>query len=160
MSSMLVLCSHLPEVEFAPGDTVVSEGSRTGSVWVLVSGSLQVRKGQVVIHTITNPGAAIGEISLLLDTTHGATVVAIERTVMHHAADGSALLASDPAIAQHIAVGLAERLNFVTAYLSDLKLQYGDAPGLTMVSEVLQQLAHRQGPPARPGSTRDPDPEY
>ena len=59
-----------------------------------------------------------------------------------------------------VADGLAERLNFVTTYLADLKLQYGDAPGLSMVSDVLQRLAHRQGPAARPGSARDPDPEY
>jgi hypothetical protein len=46
-----------------------------------------------------------------------------------------------------------------TSYLADLKHQYGDAPGLAMVSEVLHQLAQRQGPPARPGSARDPDPD-
>jgi CRP/FNR family cyclic AMP-dependent transcriptional regulator len=59
-----------------------------------------------------------------------------------------------------VAVGLAERLNFVTTYLADLKQQYGDAPGLSMVSHVLQHLGHRHGPAARPGSARDPDAEY
>ena len=59
-----------------------------------------------------------------------------------------------------VAVGLAERLDFVTSYLSDLKHQYGDAPGLAMVSDVLKQLALRQAPLARPGSARDPDPDY
>ena len=48
----------------------------------------------------------------------------------------------------------------MTSYLADLKNQYGDAPGLTMVSEVLSLLAQRQVPAARPGSARDPDPEY
>ena len=59
-----------------------------------------------------------------------------------------------------MATGLAERLAFVTTYLADLRHQYGDAPGLAMVSGVLQELAQRQGPPARPGSLRDPDPDY
>ncbi len=59
-----------------------------------------------------------------------------------------------------MAVGLAERLNFVTTYLADLKHQYGDAPGLAMVADVLGQLAQRQGPTAQPGSARDPDPAY
>ena len=59
-----------------------------------------------------------------------------------------------------IAVGLAERLNFVTAYLADLKHQYGDAPGLSMVDSVLTRLAQRQDAPARSGSARDPEPEY
>ena len=70
------------------------------------------------------------------------------------------MLASDPRITRLVAVGLAERLNFVTTYLADLKHQYGDAPGLTMVSDVLNQLAQRQAPPARPGSARDPHPAY
>lgn len=159
MSNMLKLCSHLPEVEFAGGDTVVHEGSKSGSIWVLVSGALQVRKGAVVVNTVTEPGATVGEISVLLGSAHGATVVATERSVLRHAADGRVLLARDPAIARLVAVGLAERLNFVTTYLCDLKLQYGDAPGLAMVSDVLHQLSQHQGPAARPGSARDPDPE-
>ncbi len=157
---MLKLCSHLPEVEFAAGDTVVREGGQSGSIWVLVSGALQVHKGAVVVNTVTEPGATVGEISVLLGSAHGATVVATERSVMRLAADGRALLARDPAISRLVAMGLAERLNFVTTYLSDLKHQYGDAPGLVMVNDVLHQLSQRQGPTARPGSARDPGPEH
>jgi CRP/FNR family cyclic AMP-dependent transcriptional regulator len=160
MTDMLSLSSHLPEIELAAGDTVVHEGRTAGGLWVLVSGALEVRKGDVLVNTITRPGALIGEISVLLDTVYSATVRATKRTVLRHAADGQALLASDPSITRLVAVGLAERLNFVTTYLADLKHQYGDAPGLSMVSDVLSQLAQRQAPPARPGSARDPDPDY
>ena len=160
MTDMLSLSAHLPEVEFAAGDTIVREGGPAGSLWVLVSGALQVRKGGVLVNTVTRPGALVGEISVLLGSAVSATVEATERSVMRHAADGHALLASDPAITRLVAVGLAERLNFVTTYLADLKHQYGDAPGLAMVSDVLSQLAQRQGPSARPGSARDPDPDY
>ena len=159
MSNMIKLCGHLPEVEFAAGDTVVRESGQSGSIWVLVSGALQVRKGTILINTVTEPGATVGEISVLLGIAHGATVVATERGVMRHAADGRALLARDPAIARLVAMGLAERLNFVTNYLCDLKHQYGDAPGLAMVSDVLHQLSQRQGPAAGTGSARDPDAE-
>jgi hypothetical protein len=96
----------------------------------------------------------------LLDSVFSATVTAAEPSVMRHAAIGRALLESDPEITTLLAVGLAERLNFVTTYLADLKHQYGDAPGLSMIPEVLRQLSQRQGPPARPGSARDPDPDY
>ena len=157
---MLALSASLPEVTFAPGDVVVREGGSAGSLWVLVSGALQVRKGTVVVNTVTRPGALIGEIAVLLDTVNSATVEATEASVLRHAADGRALLASDPTITRLVAVGLAERLNFVTTYLADLKHQYGDAPGLTMVSDVLAQLAQRQVAVARPGSARDPEPEY
>ncbi len=160
MADMLTLSAHLPEVGFAPGDVVVQEGGTSGALWVLVSGSLEVRKGDVPVNTITQPGALVGEISLLLDSASTATVIAAAPCVLRHAEDGRALLEADPAITRLLAVGLAERLNFVTTYLADLKHQYGDAPGLSMVPEVLRELTQRQRPAARPGSARDPDPEY
>jgi CRP/FNR family transcriptional regulator, cyclic AMP receptor protein len=156
MKNMLTLSVGLPEAVFAPGDTVVEEGGAAGAIWVLVSGALLVRKGEVVVNAINRPGALVGEVSVLLDAAYGATVEATERSVLRHAADGRAFLLSDPAITLLVAVGLAERLDFVTTYLADLKHQYGDAPGLSMVSDVLRELAQRQGPRARPGSARDP----
>jgi CRP/FNR family cyclic AMP-dependent transcriptional regulator len=119
-----------------------------------------VRKGDVPINVVTEPGALVGEISVLLGRPYGATVEATAPSVLRHAADGRALLASHPDIAWAVARGLAERLNFVTTYLTDLTHQYGDAPGLAMVPEVLRELAQRQVAPARSGSAREPNPEY
>lgn len=157
---MLDLAAHLPAVEIAAGETLIAEGGEGGSVWVLLTGALEVRKGDERVNTITHPGALIGEISVLLGTPSAATVIATEPTSLRFAADGRALLTSDPAVMEAVAAGLAERLNFVTTYLADLKHQYGDAPGLSMVSDVLGHLAHRQGPAAQPGSARDPNPRY
>lgn len=157
---MLSLVAHLPEVAFAPGDIIIEEAGSARAIWILVSGRLHVRKGDTVVNVITQPGAVVGEISVLLKAAYSATVEAAEPSVLRYAADGAALLASDPAITTFVAVGLAERLNFVTSYLVDLKHQYGDAPGLAMIPDVLRQLAQRQRPAARPGSARDPEPEY
>ena len=157
---MLAHADHLDEVGFAPGDAVVTEGGTGGELWVLVSGSLTVRKGGEVVNSITRPGALVGEISLLLGTAHGATVEAAEPSRLRVARDGIAFLGEDPVLMRLVASGLAERLNFVTTYLADLKHQYGDAPGLSMVSDVLTRLAAHQDHTARPGSARDPDPEY
>jgi len=156
---MLVLAAHLPEIELLPGEAVVEEGGQSGGLWVLVAGALEVRKGDVVVNTITEPGALIGEISLLLGTDHGATVEATAPSRLRFAADGPALL-GDPEITRIVAVGLAKRLNAVSTYLADLKDQYGDAPGLSMVSDVLSRISQQQIAPARPGSARDPDPDY
>ena len=160
MDDMLELTATLPLVEFAAGTTVLGEGDPAGGIWVLVSGELRVLKGGMVVNVINQSGAVVGEISVLLNTRYGATVEAATATVMRHAADGRALLASSPAITTLVAMGLAERLNFVTTYLVDLRHQYGDAPGLSMIPEVLRELSQRQRAPARIGSARDPDPEY
>jgi CRP-like cAMP-binding protein len=117
-------------------------------------------KGTVVVNTVTRPGALVGEVSVLLGKPYGATVRATEPSVLRHAKDGDSLLNHHPAVARLMAVGLAERLNFVTAYLVDLKQQYGNAPGLDMVADVLRQLSTQQSAPMRPGSARDPDPDY
>jgi CRP-like cAMP-binding protein len=157
---MLTLSMDLPLIEVGAGEAVVTEGGASGAVWVLVEGALEVFKGDVAVNTITQPGAIVGEMSVLLGTRHGATVVTTEPTLLRYADEGQAFLFGDPEITMLIAVSLAERLNFVSSYLADLKQQYGDSTGLSMVSDVLAQLAQRQSAPARPGSARDPDPEY
>jgi CRP-like cAMP-binding protein len=156
MQDMLTLSAGLPEATFQAGDTVVREGDASGGMWVLVSGSLQVRKGQVLVNRITQPGALVGELSVLLDSAYSATVEATERSVLRHVARAREMLQLNPRVTLLVAVGLAERLDFVTSYLADLKHQYGDAPGLSMVPDVLRELAQRQAPTARPGSLRDP----
>ena len=160
MADLLSLSAHLPEIDFTAGDVVVSEGDAAGSIWVLVDGSLEVRKGDVSINTTTHPGSLVGEMSVLLGAQARASVVATGPCRLRHAIDGKAFLSSDPEITTLVAAGLAERLNFVNTYLADLKHQYGDAPGLAMVSDVLSKLSQHTGPAAQSGSAREPNPEY
>lgn len=160
MADMLSVSDGHPEMMFNTGDVVLSEGSSDGAIWVLVSGALAVRKGDVAVAVITEPGAMLGEMSVLLGTDHSATVQATEPSVLRRIANGNDLLASEPEVTRQVAVGLAQRLTFVTTYLADLTHQYGDAPGLTMVSTVLRDLEQRSGTIAIPGSMREPDPEY
>lgn len=160
---MLQLTEGLPEVEYAPGDVVIAQGTHTGSIWILVSGSLQVSRDGQQISTIARPGAVFGEISLLLDQEHGATIVAAEPTVMRLAADGVRLFDEHAGFSRLVASDLARRLDALTIYLADVKRQYGNAPGIDMVTDVLQQLSRMPAstnPAARPVSARDPDPEY
>jgi CRP/FNR family transcriptional regulator, cyclic AMP receptor protein len=159
MTDLLALCRELPLVDVDPGTILVREGDHGEVVWILESGSLEVRKGDTAVSVIDQPGAIVGEISLLLDVPSGATVEAVAPSRLRRAPDGAAFL-RDPAVISLVAVGLAERLNYVTAYLADLKEQYGDAPGMSMVGSVLTKLAQRQQTSTRAGSARDPDPEY
>lgn len=160
MSDLLTLCAHLPTVTYRRGEVVVHEGSPPGSIWVLSTGSLQVLKSSVVVNEVSRPGAVIGEMSVFLGSPAGATVMATSSTTMLHAADGQAFLSANPDVTWLVAAGLAERVNFMSRYLADLRHQYGDAPGLSMVAEVLGELSQRQVPAARHGSARDPDPEH
>lgn len=160
VTDLLALSAHLPEVEFGPGEVVIEEGLPTGAVWILVSGTLTVRRGGTLVNSISRSGAMVGEISVLLGREHGSTVETAGDCRLRVARDGRGFLDGDPAVMALVAVELAERLEFVSTYLADLKEQYGDTPGISMVSDVLRQLADHQHPTARPGSARDPDPAY
>jgi len=56
------------------GTEVLHEGGRTGHLYVLIEGRLDVVKGDTVVATLTEPGAVLGEMSVLLDQPHTATV--------------------------------------------------------------------------------------
>ena len=64
-----------------------------------MSGELEVRKGDVPINTINQPGALVGEVSVLLGAHHTATVAATQPSRLRIAADGQSLLLGDPTIA-------------------------------------------------------------
>jgi CRP-like cAMP-binding protein len=155
---LLQLSSHLPEVDIASGHEILRESERTGAIWILVSGELRVLRGTTVVDWIDRPGAVVGEMAVLLDTAATASVEASEPSRLRYAANGAEFLA-DPAVTYLVAVGLAERLNLVTTYLADLQDQYGDAPEMDMVQEVLKRLTDRQIRAFPPGSGRDPDPD-
>ena len=140
---ILSISGDLPEIDLAPGDVLLREGGLPGMLYILVSGALPVRKGDVAVNTITEPGAVIGEMSLLLGAPHSATVAATEPSRVRMAANGHGLLDGNPAFTKLVAAGLAERLAYVTTYLADLTHQDRDAPGPTMVSDVLTQLEQR-----------------
>jgi len=160
MTDVLTLSAGFPEIQFDVGDGVVHEGGTDGAIWVLVDGACAVRKGGILVNSVTHPGSMIGEMSVLLGVGHSATVEAVAPSRLRLIADGRTWLESDPSIAMSVAVGLAERLSFLTTYLADLQHQYGDAPGLSMVSDVLRKLSQRRGPVSTAGSARDPNPDY
>lgn len=157
--NVLDFCKDLPLRSFGPQQTVIEEGRRCGLLFVLVSGSVEVVKGGVQVSTISHPGAFLGEMSVLLDAPHMATVRTLEACTFRVADSPEAFLHSNPAIAMELACMLAGKLNLVTSYLADLKHQFADSGDhLEMVDEVLEGLLHHQGRKAQPGSDRCPDP--
>ena len=53
--------------EVPAGTLVLHEGSKTGHLFVLLEGRLEVIKGDSVVAVLTEPGAMLGEMSVLLD---------------------------------------------------------------------------------------------
>lgn len=160
MSDVADLCAGLPERTFHAGDVILDEGARSGVLYVLAGGAIEVLKGDLQIATVDTPGAFFGEVSVLLDLPHMATVRALSEATLFVVADPLVFLQSRPAIALRLARLLAKRLHSVTTYLVDLKRQFeGHESHLSMVDEVLETLVHHQPAGSTPGSDRHPDPK-
>jgi CRP-like cAMP-binding protein len=143
----------------AAGEAIIKDGDRSGRIYVLIEGAVEIVKGEVQINTVSEPGAIFGEMSVLLDAPHMATVRTLEPSRFHVAEAAKRFLDSDPALALEVSRLLARRLQAMISYLVDLKHQFEDHGNhLGIVDEVLETLAHHQGEPHEPGSDRDPDP--
>ena len=145
----------------AVDDALIVDGTAVPALYVLVEGALRIEKAGVAITTVTEPGACLGEMSLLLSLPATADVVASAPSVVAIVDDASTLLVSDPRVSLALARLLAVRLHAMTTYLADLKQQYADHEGgLGMVDVVLDRLMRTSGARSELGSERDPDPEY
>jgi CRP-like cAMP-binding protein len=162
METWLALAEGLPQRQLAEGDTLLSEGTRSGRLFVLLDGALRVEKGGLPITSINERGACVGEVSLLLDIPATADVVASEPATVAVVDDAARVLASDADASLALARLLATRLQHMTTYLADIQRQYADHEGgLGMVSTVLGSLMHRSNRTrSELRSARDPEPEY
>lgn len=159
MRAVLDYCSGGQERRVAAGTLVVTEGGTSGHLYVLIEGKLEVIKGNAVVATVTEPGAVLGEMSVLLNQPHTATVRACADSIIYEIEDAASFLIEEPGIALLIARMLAQRLNVANTYLADLKRQYaGHGTHLAMVGEVLQSMINLPPLEVTPGSDRQSDP--
>ena len=159
MRDILEYCVGGLRRSVSAGSEVLHEGGRTGHLFVLIEGRLEVVKGDTVVATITEPGAVLGEMSVLLDTPHTATVRAAQDSTIYEIDDAASFLRKQPAVAILIARMLAQRLNVANSYLADLKHQYaGHGNHLAMVGDLLQSMINLPPTEVSPGSDRQSDP--
>lgn len=160
MEGLLSIAQRSPRRSFAAGEVVLVDGGAVEGLYVLIDGALRVEKAGVTITTISQPGACVGEMSLLLGVPPTADVVATQPSVVAVIEDAPALL-DQGGLTLALAQLLAGRLQVMTTYLADLKHQYADHDGgLGMIDVVLGSLLQGPGPRSELRSERDPDPEY
>ena len=140
METVLGAVSGLPLTSLGPDGVLVSEGERSDRLYVLKSGNLEVvRKGSVVA-TLSKPGDIVGEMSVLLDTPHSATVRSRSGAELHVIDDPDAFLNANPAISRHIARTLAARLQNTTALLVDMRHRAKEREDQEMFEKIFALL--------------------
>lgn len=161
MRKVLDACARsMSTVAIPAGETLLQEGQRAGILYVLAEGEVEISKGEIQVALLSQPGTVLGDISVLLETPHTATVKTATPSRLYVISAPLDFLRAHPEAALDIAQLLAERLHAMTTYLVDLKKQYeGSDDQFGMVDEVLETLSHAQRAGHEPGSKRDPDPD-
>jgi CRP-like cAMP-binding protein len=121
MANLLDYCSDLPLKSVPAGEVILEENLKDGSILIMKSGVVEIVKHGTTLTTITNPGAMLGEIAVLLGRGHTASAVAVqdcEFYVLHHAGEK---LASNPKLYREIACALAMRLMRLSEKTSNCK---------------------------------------
>jgi CRP/FNR family transcriptional regulator, cyclic AMP receptor protein len=159
MRAILDCCGSAARRQVPAGTLIIQEGGKTGHLFVLIEGRLEVIKGDAVVAVLAEPGAVLGEMSVLLDQPHTATVRAASDSLVYEFDDAAAFLREQPEVALLLARLLAQRLNVATTYLADLMHQYADhGTHLSMVGEILQSMINLPPMQVAPGSDRQSDP--
>ena len=118
MRDLLDHCQSLPEVRYGKGEILLSEGDKTGLIFILIDGEIDIIKKDFRVARVAEPGAILGEISALLDIPHMATVLASAPSRLYKVENHADFLKSNTDFCYPLAVLLAQRLNTVTNYLA------------------------------------------
>jgi CRP/FNR family transcriptional regulator, cyclic AMP receptor protein len=120
----------LPVESYEAGETVFAEGTKTGRLLILKSGTVSIVREGIEFAQVAEPGAVFGELSALLDGPHSADVRALE-TSEFHVADAATLL-QDPVALLYVTIVLARRIDAANQGLLQLKtmLDAGEPRGL------------------------------
>ncbi|HHY51101.1 MAG TPA: cyclic nucleotide-binding domain-containing protein [Alphaproteobacteria bacterium] len=140
MVSILEVAAGLPLTVLGAGGVLVAEGQRTGKLYILRSGELEILRDGSVVAVFADPGTVVGEISVLLDQPHSATVRSRRGAEVHVVDDPASFLDRHPAVARQIARALAERLQRTTALLVDLRARAKQREDREMFDKIFALL--------------------
>lgn len=102
---------------YLAGNVLIEQGAQTGRLIVLKEGELEVVRDGKFVSSTSARGAIFGEMSLLLERPHTATVRAVTDVEVYVIHDALRVLERHPAWTLQIARLLAQRVNSTTAAL-------------------------------------------
>lgn len=129
----------LPIIAYEPGEPILYAGSTTGQLFILRQGTVEIVRDGQRIATVSEPGAVLGELAVILDKPHTADVRAVERSEFHFA-EASTLLKENVAALLYVTAMLAQRLDNANTVIVDIKrdLEAGKSP--SMMQKALKKL--------------------
>ena len=133
--------SDFPTRIARPGEIIIEQEGDSTDLLILRAGTVEVRRGGQLVAVIDEPGATLGEVSMLLQSPSTADVVARDEVELTVIEDPESFLVANPNLTLVVARQLADRLASVTDYLAELKDEHGDTDGrLGLVPEIVSEL--------------------
>jgi CRP/FNR family transcriptional regulator, cyclic AMP receptor protein len=129
---------------FPAGHVLVPQGGKLGKLFVLRQGEVEIERDGTFISSTSQPGAIFGEMSLLLDIPHSATVRAISDIEVFVIDDALRVLEANPGWTLQIARLLARRVNATTAMLAESQGEAAGDERLVLPQNVFSQWADPQ----------------
>jgi CRP/FNR family transcriptional regulator, cyclic AMP receptor protein len=141
MASLLTLTPGLPTRSVQRGEALIEAGEEaSGDMYILERGRLSVERDGIVIATISEPGALIGEMSVLLGTAHSATVRAEAASSVRVIDNAIAFLERTPLVALHVATLACARLDATSALLVELRKDAAGKNEQTLLARIFGSL--------------------
>jgi CRP/FNR family cyclic AMP-dependent transcriptional regulator len=134
-------------IRFGPwpkGEPLLTQGGTDRVLFVLVEGAVEAVEDDVVVARRKDAGAIFGDLSVLLDIPHTASVRATSPSMFIAVAKPRAFLEKHPPVCLQLCELLARRLDAVDKYLVDVKHQFEGHDHIGMVDSALDTLMRRQ----------------
>jgi CRP/FNR family transcriptional regulator, cyclic AMP receptor protein len=131
--------ASLPLVTYQHGETVIVAGSKTGRLLILKKGAVAIVKEDTEIAQVAEPGAVLGELSVLLDQPHTADVRTLE-TSQFHVANANTFLTQNPIAVLYVATVLAHRLDGANHALIEIKHQLQSGEPHSVVVKTVSKI--------------------
>ncbi|MFC1743581.1 ATPase, T2SS/T4P/T4SS family [Candidatus Riflebacteria bacterium] len=116
-SDRLRLAKKMIAMQFQTGEEIIKEGSRTGSLFLIARGSCEVKKSDISTGicfrvTTLSKGSIFGEMSLITNHPHNASIVALEKCLVYKVDQKSFLeiIEASPSLCWNITQILASRI--------------------------------------------------
>ena len=161
MMDVVASLNNFPVISLQAGECLLKQGDRPEGIYFLAEGSVQVSKDGYEVAIACEQGAVFGEMSILLDREHTASVICMEDSKFYYIENPGEYLEKHPGVIWHIAQILGMRLFNLDQYLIDVKNQYEGHDHLHMVDDVLETLLNQQKTRVtRRGDSKRDTPDY
>ena len=147
MSDILSLCANEAKSSYLDQEIIIEEGTKSGRLYILISGKIEVFKDRVAIAILANPGSVMGEMSLLNNVPHSASCRAVGNAELYIIEDAEKFLQENPRIFWLVSKDLASKLKLTTDCLSEFSknlIKYSSFElnrQLDLAEEVLSTVA-------------------